>query len=122
QSLALQATVAIRNARLYQEVPLRSVMEPWMRRKSAWLRLPLWKRVSSAAAALALAAVVALVPLRLRVAGTATVVPLRRLAVSAEVDGTVERVAHREGDRVAEGEGRGRASGREGGWGWGGRR
>ena len=104
QILALQATVAIRNARLYQEVPLRSVMEPWMRRKSAWLRLPLWKRVSSAAAALALAAVVALVPLRLRVAGTATVVPLRRLAVSAEVDGTVERVAHREGDRVAEGE------------------
>lgn len=104
QILSLQATVAIRNARLYQQVPLISVMEPLLRKKRAWGALPRWKRAALTAGAVALLAALVLLPWRLRVGGTATVIPLRRIAVSAGVDGTVERVDRREGDRVLAGE------------------
>ena len=101
--LASQTTVAIRNARLYQEVPLISVWKPLLEKKQKLLAVPFgrwlewgWK------VGLALLVLI-VVPWKLRVEGAATVVPAGRRAVSAEVEGVIKRVLVHEGDQVAAG-------------------
>jgi RND family efflux transporter MFP subunit len=101
--LASQTTVAIRNARLYHEVPLMSVWKPLVQRRKKlqamaagrWLELG-WK---VGLVALLLVAV----PWKLRIGANASVVPADRRVVSAEVGGVIQEVAVREGDAVEAG-------------------
>jgi GAF domain-containing protein len=103
--LANQTTVAIRNAQLYQQVPLANLLQPLAQRKQKLLAaVPQgrWRRYAERAA---LAAVVLiLVPWPLRVGADATVVPAQRRMVSSIPGGVVERVFVREGDLVQPGQ------------------
>jgi RND family efflux transporter MFP subunit len=101
--LASQTTVAIRNARLYQEVPLISVWKPLLEKKQQLVAMPFgrWLEWGWKVGLIVLALIV--VPWKLRVEAGATVVPARRRVVSTEVEGVIKRVLVREGDQVAEG-------------------
>ncbi len=102
--LANQATVALRNARLYASLPLVGLLAPLRRgaaraRSVGRRRLAVWGGV----AVLALAAAV-LGRWELRVPGRAVVLPAQVVQVSAPVRGVVREVGPwREGDRVPKG-------------------
>jgi RND family efflux transporter MFP subunit len=104
QILVNQATVALRNAQLYQQVPLAGLWQPllqkWRKVESIPARRALWW----AGGVLAALLVLSIIPWRIRVAGPARIVPLRRVAVLSAVDGFISAVKHREGDVVAAGE------------------
>jgi Membrane-fusion protein len=102
--LVNQATVAVRNAQLYQQVPLAGFWKPLMEKRRKVLEIPRQRRLAWGIGALALAVVLFLVPWRLRIAGPARVLPGRRAIVTAGVDGIVSAVMHREGDVVPAGE------------------
>ncbi len=102
--LASQATVAIRNALLYREVPMISLLEPLMQKRSALLRTTGRRRVVYASVAAAVLLFLLLCPLPMRVVGTAVVVPQSLVTVAAPVDGNVDKVYAHEGQRVAAGE------------------
>ena len=101
--LGSQISVALRNARLYQSLPLMGVLKPMaktrekLRTAGLGRRLELLTKVGLAALALAV------VPLKLRVAGNSSVVPAERRVVTAQVEGVVRRVLVHEGDVVAAG-------------------
>ena len=101
--LASQATVALRNASLYKEVPFIGVLQPLIERKRKFLALEKHRRglllVSAGAAVLFLA----LFPLPLRVDGPATVAPGHAARVGADVEGVVKQVTVKEGDRILKG-------------------
>lgn len=101
--LASQATVALRNASLYKEVPFISVLQPLVERKKRFLALEKHKRaaivIASAAAVLFLLAF----PLPLRVEGNAVVAPARVAHVGSEFEGVIKSVNVREGDVVKKG-------------------
>jgi len=102
--LVAQATVAIRNATLYERIPMRRMFQPLAQRKARWEQTPWWKRgmwLGGIAAAIVLLFVV---PVPLRVGGSARVLPEMRLPVTAEVEGRVARVLVREGDSVDAGD------------------
>jgi RND family efflux transporter MFP subunit len=101
--LANQTTVAIRNARLYQEVPLINVWKPLLEKKQKLLAVPFgrWLEWGWKVGLVVLALVV--VPWKLRIEAGATVVPAGRRVVSAEVEGVIKRVPVHEGEQVAEG-------------------
>jgi RND family efflux transporter MFP subunit len=101
--LAGQATVALRNASLYKEVPFIGVLEPLIQKKQRFLALE--KRRRALLLILAGAAVLFLIlfPLPLRVDGTAVVGPARAAHVGAQLEGVVRQVHVREGDRVTKG-------------------
>ncbi len=102
--LVNQATVAVRNAQLYQQVPLSGFLKPLLERQRRFAHLPARARrrwVTGVAAALI---VLFLVPWRLRVGGPARVLPASRSVVAAAVDGIVVSIDHREGDRVKAGD------------------
>jgi RND family efflux transporter MFP subunit len=102
--LAGQTTVALRNALLYREVPLISLLEPLMQKRRALLRTTRRRRLAYAAAAAALILFLAFCPLPMRV-GADAVIEARHLAtVAAPVDGTVEAVYVHEGQRVSAGD------------------
>lgn len=98
--LASQTTVAIRNARLYQEVPLLSLWQPLMEKKQKLLAVPYGRWLELGWKVGAVALVLLLVQWPLRIGANATVVPAERRAVSAEVEGVIQRVLVREGDKV----------------------
>ena len=102
--LAAQATVAIRNALLYSQIPLRGVALPMSKLRARAAALdPRARRMTLVAAAVAL--VVALLPIvPERTGGLAEVRPLRFQGVRAPTDGVVGRVFVRGGDRVAAGQ------------------
>jgi RND family efflux transporter MFP subunit len=101
--LAGQATVALRNATLYREVPFIEVLQPILEKKRKFLALEKHRRLTvTAGAALAILFLVAF-PLPLRVEGPATVAPARSARVQPEVDGVVQSVSVREGDAVKPG-------------------
>ena len=104
QVLASQATVALRNAQMYKEVPFISVLEPVLERKRKFMALE--KRRRTMFFALAAVATLFLVacPLPLRVDGDAMVAPGRRALVQPEVEGVVETVAIHEGQSVQRGQ------------------
>jgi RND family efflux transporter MFP subunit len=101
--LAIQATVAIRNAQLYQQVPMFRLFQPLAKRKQAFLRMPRWRRLawtlSGAAVAAALVA-----PVPLRIGGDVRVLPDRPIPITAEVNGRISRIFVREGDKVGPGQ------------------
>ncbi len=101
--LASQTTVAIRNARLYSEVPLMSLLQPLAEKKQKLMAMPHARWLELAAKAGLVAVVLIVFPWKLRVGVNATVVPAERRIVSAEVAGVVRHVLVREGERVAAG-------------------
>ena len=104
QILVNQATVAMRNAQLYQQVPLAGFWKPLLEKQRQLAAIPKYKlRRRLAIAAIVLLALVVL-PWNIRLTGTARVLPGRRMALTAAVPGTIATVLHREGDFVKEGD------------------
>ncbi len=98
--LAGQATVAIRNALLYREVPLISLLEPLLERKQALLRTSRGRRIGFLAAAIFATLFFVFCPLPMRLSGDATVGAQHLVTVAAPVDGNVTTVLVHEGERV----------------------
>jgi len=104
QVLAGQATVALRNAQMYKEVPFISVLEPVLERKRKFMAMEKRRRTLILVSAAALLIFLAAVPLPLRVDGDAVVAPLHSAQVQPEVEGVVRKVLVHEGDRIAQGQ------------------
>jgi multidrug resistance efflux pump len=102
--LANQSTVAVRNARLYRQVPLASAIGAISAKKAAWFDLPAQRRrIYLAAAAVAIAALT-LVRWPMRVAGVEPLFrPLARAEVRPILPGVIDRVFVREGMAVDRG-------------------
>ncbi len=102
--LAGQATVALRNAQMYKEVPFISVLEPVLERKRRFMALRRSRRtLYIVLAATALLFLVAC-PLPLRVDGDAVVAPLHKASVQPEVEGIVSKVFVHESQVVKQGQ------------------
>jgi RND family efflux transporter MFP subunit len=101
--LAGQATVALRNASLYREVPFIDLLEPILARKRKFLALKKGRRMVLVGGAALVLIFLAAFPLPLRVDGPATVAPAHSARVQPEVAGVVQRVQVREGDAVHQG-------------------
>ena len=102
--LAGQATVAIRNAMLYREVPLISLLEPLLHKKHALMRTSRSRRLTYAALAFEVVLVLVFCPLPMRVSGDAVVSPQHLVTIAAPVDGNVTAVYAHEGQRVSAGQ------------------
>jgi len=102
--LAGQATVALRNAQLYQEVPFINVLEPILERKRRFMGMEKRRRASIAIVAAAIALFLIFAPIPLRVAGDATVAPMRTAQIQPEFDGVIRRVLVHEGETVHRGD------------------
>lgn len=98
--LAGQATVAIRNAMLYREVPLIGLIEPLMQKKQALLRSSRSRRLTYAVVALGCALFLSFCPLPMRVSGDAVIAPQHLVTIAAPMDGNVAAVYAHEGQRV----------------------
>ncbi|MGA8212963.1 MAG: GAF domain-containing protein [Candidatus Sulfotelmatobacter sp.] len=98
--LAAQATVALRNASLYRDVPFISLLEPVLEKKRRFLALEKSRRTLILAGAAAVALFLVFFPIPMRLAGDATVAPVRKAQVMSSIDGVVKSVHVREGDRV----------------------
>jgi RND family efflux transporter MFP subunit len=103
QVLSSQATVALRNASLYREVPLISVLQPLVERKKKFLALDKHRRVAWTASAAAAVLFLLVFPLPLRVAGDAVVAPAHMAHLGAEFEGVIKSVYVREGDALKRG-------------------
>jgi hypothetical protein len=102
--LANQATVAVRNARLYHQVPLVEAIGALTARKDAFFALPRRRRIAYASIAIAIIAAGTLIRWPMRVAGDNPVFrPLSRAGVRATIAGVVDRVLVREGMAVERG-------------------
>lgn len=103
--LANQTSVAIRNAQLYQQVPLAGFLKPLAERKEKLFakfhggRSAEWVWRAAIAAGLLFA-----IPWPMRVGTNATVVPGARRMVTAQAGGIVERVLVHEGSQVQPGD------------------
>ena len=102
--LAGQATVAIRNALLYREVPLISLLEPMLHGKQALFRTSGKRRLTYLVALSAAVLFLIFCPLPMRISGEAVVAPQHQVTVAAPLDGNVVSVFAHEGQRVAAGE------------------
>ena len=101
--LASQATVALRNASLYKEVPFIGILEPLLQKKQRFMALEKRRRAALVAGAVAAVLFLIAFPLPLRVDGTAVVAPARAAHVGAGVEGVVKQVNVREGEVVKQG-------------------
>src|SRR3984957_4631142 len=103
--LANQTTVAIRNAQLYQQVPLANLLQPFSQRKKKFMAaMPRSRWIQYARRAAGVAAFLILVPWPMRISTDATVVPAERRTVSAVDGGVVQRIFVHEGDLVQAGQ------------------
>lgn len=102
--LGVQATIAVRNATLYQQIPMMRVFRPLGRQKARFLSLSYGRRLAWLAGMALGAVLLVLAPVPLRVSGEARVLPQLRIPVTTEVEGRVARVQVREGDRVEVGQ------------------
>lgn len=102
--LASQATVAVRNAQLYQQVPLSGLLRPLAKRRQRLRSIPRSRWVDAATKVAAVVLLLVIVPWRLRIQADSRVVPAERRLVTSEVAGLVERVYVREGSRVEGGQ------------------
>ncbi len=101
--LAGQATVAIRNAMLYRDVPLISLIEPLVRKKQALLSNSRSRWMTFGVLSVC-ALLLCFLPLPMRIAGDAVVAPQHLVTLAAPVDGNVTSVYAHEGQRVASGD------------------
>ncbi|HWR13906.1 MAG TPA: efflux RND transporter periplasmic adaptor subunit [Terriglobales bacterium] len=101
--LSGQATVALRNAQLYQEVPFINVIGPIMERKRKFMGMDRQRRVRVGLLAAAVVLFLLFFPVPLRIAGDVNVTATRTAMVQPEFDGVVKRVLVREGDAVRKG-------------------
>ncbi len=104
QVLAGQATVALRNAQMYKDVPFLAVLQPMFDKKRKFMALEKRRRTAMVVGAAALLIFLAVFPLPMRVDGDAQVAPLHSAQVQPEVEGVVRQVYVREGDHVAKGQ------------------
>ncbi len=103
--LANQATVAIRNAKLYSQVPLAEALGALSAKRAAFFSIPRRRRTTTAAIAAGVLAALTLIRWPLRVEATAPVFQPTALAdVRSMVAGTVDRVMVREGTLVSPGD------------------
>jgi RND family efflux transporter MFP subunit len=102
--LASQTTVAVRNARLYQEVPLASFLRPFLKSKQRLEEVTHGRWVELSWKAAVVIGLLVIIPWKFRIQTNATVVPAERRVVSAEVNGVIQSVPVREGQRVHAGE------------------
>jgi RND family efflux transporter MFP subunit len=98
-----QATVALRNASLYREVPFINLLEPLLQRKKRFLAMEKRRRWSMVAVAIAAGLFLIFCPLPMRVIGDAIVASARTAQIEAGVDGAVKNVYVKEGDHVRQG-------------------
>ena len=101
--LAAQATVALRNASLYREVPFIEVLEPILEKKRKFLGMPKQRRMAALAGTALGLIFLAAFPLPLRVDGAAVVAPAHSARVQPVVAGMVQTVKVREGEPVKQG-------------------
>jgi RND family efflux transporter MFP subunit len=101
--LASQATLALRNASLYKEVPFIGILEPLIEKKRRFMAIDRRRRAFILALAGALVLILIVVPVPMRVSGDAQVAPDQTEYVRAEEDGVVQQVFVHEGERVAPG-------------------
>jgi RND family efflux transporter MFP subunit len=104
QVLAGQATVALRNAQMYKEVPFISLIEPVLERKRKFLAMEKRRRTLMTVGVAAAVVFLAIFPLPLRVDGDAVVAPAHRAQVQPEIEGVVGKVYVHEGEAVARGQ------------------
>lgn len=102
--LAGQATVALRNALLYREVPLMGLIGSLAEKKSALFRTSRGRRTAYAIAAAALLLFLCFCPLPMRVGGEAVIAPQHLATVTAPDEGNVDQVFVREGQHVNAGD------------------
>lgn len=103
--LANQATVAIRNAKLYSQVPLAEVLGAISAKRSAFFSIPRRKRTIVAVVSLTVVGALTLIRWPLRVVATAPVFqPTALTNVRPMIAGTVDRVLVREGMVVSPGD------------------
>jgi RND family efflux transporter MFP subunit len=98
-----QATVAIRNAQLYRQVPLIGALGPIAAKKRAFLAMPKAKRIAAVSVAIVALLFFIFFPWNLKVGGNASVLPTRTATVNTEIDGVIDKVNYREGDVVPAG-------------------
>ena len=104
QVLAGQATVSLRNAQMYKEVPFISVLQPMLERKRKFMALEKRRRALLVAAAAAVLIFLVGFPWPLRVDGDALAAPVHSAQVQPEVEGVVSKVYVREGEHVVPGQ------------------
>jgi len=102
--LAGQATVALRNAQIYKEVPFISILEPVLEKKRKFMAMEKRRRTFSLSMAAAVVLLLVIVPLPMRVEGDAVVAPVGRAQVQPQVQGVIQKVLVREGERVTRGQ------------------
>ena len=98
--LGAQATVALRNASLYREVPFIELLEPVLEKKRKFLALEKRRRMMIVAGAVLAVLFLIFFPVPMRLAGDAAVAPLRKAQVMPGVDGIVKKIYVHEGDAV----------------------
>jgi RND family efflux transporter MFP subunit len=101
--LAGQATVALRNASLYEEVPFIGILEPLIQKKNKFMALPGRRRAAILGLIVVGLLFLAAFPFPMRVDGGALAAPCRTAKIEPEVDGIVHRVYVHEGDYVTAG-------------------
>jgi len=104
QVLAGQATVALRNAQMYKEVPFISVLEPVLERKRRFLAMEKTRRTLVTIGVIAAFVFLVIFPMPMRLAGDAVVAPAHRALVQPEFEGVVGKVLVREGEAVKRGQ------------------
>ncbi len=101
---ASQVTVAVRNALLYQQMPLAGVLQPLAQKRAKFAAIPAVRRSVMLAGAVAVLAFLTFFPWYSKPSGEARVLPALVQPVSAEVEGVVRNIRVREGARVNAGD------------------
>ncbi len=102
--LAGQATVALRNAQMYKEVPFISIIEPVLVRKRKFMAMEKRRRTLFLALGAGALFFMIICPLPLRVDGDAVVAPIHRALVQPEIESVVSKVLVHEGELVMRGQ------------------
>ena len=104
QVLASQATVALRNAQMYKEVPFISVLEPVLEKKRKFMAMEKRWRTLVVVGACAIVIFLAAFPWPLRVEGDAIAAPVHSAQLQPEMEGVISKVYVHEGEKVARGQ------------------